>query len=102
MNKLFVITVVAFGVIFASSLIATNANASSALLGNIPRGCDNNHSCVVNFPNGTQSVFLSNLKLVCIKTGITIAVDKLFPQEGKALIDAAGNVTAGCLTGAAK
>ena len=31
-----------------------------------------------------------------------IAVDKLFPQEGDELIAAPGNVTADCLTGAAK
>jgi hypothetical protein len=31
-----------------------------------------------------------------------IAVDKLFPEEGDELIAAAGNVTADCLTGAAK
>ena len=68
----------------------------------VPRACDENKSCVITYPNGTQSVFLSNHKLLCIKTGIMIAVDKLIPGEGDDLISAAGNVTASCLTGGAK
>jgi hypothetical protein len=52
--------------------------------------------------NGTQSVFLSNLKLLCIQAGIMIAAHNLFGKSGDELVDSAGNVTTDCLGGAAR
>jgi hypothetical protein len=96
-KNMIMITIVSAVLVFSFVILAPMAHAASVV-----RSCDNSKSCVLNYSNGTQSVFLSNHKLQCIKAGMMIAVDKLFPQEGDELIAAAGNVTADCLTGAAK
>jgi hypothetical protein len=97
MTKQIVATIATTVLLLFAVILTPLAHAASVV-----RSCDNSKSCVLNYPNGTQSVFLSNQKLSCIKAGMMIAVDKLFPEEGDELIAAAGNVTADCLTGAAK